>query len=165
MFLVADTHLYKRLCPSVGPLVRPLVRPSVRSSVCPLLRPSGRHKRVEFLRNGLNLNKIASGTWIYAIKKTIQVCQNASDVWTLPDLFSSLFSQPLLWIGHRRLCFLERDCHPTHFRRKFVRKMMKALSQERLVKPLALRLLPVAFNYISLPFRIQFKIDSQYPST
>ena len=33
-FLVADTQLYKRLCPSVGPLVRwsvrPLVRPSVR---------------------------------------------------------------------------------------------------------------------------------------
>ena len=28
-FLDASTHLYKRLCPSVGPSVRRLVRPSV----------------------------------------------------------------------------------------------------------------------------------------
>ena len=26
LFLVADTQLYKRLCPSLGPSVRPLVR-------------------------------------------------------------------------------------------------------------------------------------------
>ena len=30
-FLDASTHLYKRLCPSVGPSVRPLVRPWVRN--------------------------------------------------------------------------------------------------------------------------------------
>ena len=30
LFLVADTQLYKRLCPSVGPSVRRSVRPSVR---------------------------------------------------------------------------------------------------------------------------------------
>ena len=29
IFLVADTQLYKRLCPSIHPSVRPLVRPSV----------------------------------------------------------------------------------------------------------------------------------------
>ena len=46
------SHLYKRVCPSV--------------------RPSIGHKRVEFQRNGLNLNRIASGTWNYAIRKTIQ---------------------------------------------------------------------------------------------
>ena len=32
MFLVADTQLYKRLCPSVGPSVRRSVRLSVRPS-------------------------------------------------------------------------------------------------------------------------------------
>ena len=48
-FLDAFTHLYKRVCLSVGPSVRPSVR----------------HTRVEFLRNeisGLNLNKIAFET-------------------------------------------------------------------------------------------------------
>ena len=34
-FLVADERLYKRLCPSVGPLVRWSVGPSVRRSVGP----------------------------------------------------------------------------------------------------------------------------------
>ena len=33
LFLVADTHLYKRLCPSVRPLVRSSVWPSVRPSI------------------------------------------------------------------------------------------------------------------------------------
>ena len=33
MFLVADTQLYKSLCPSVGPLVRWSVGPSVHPSV------------------------------------------------------------------------------------------------------------------------------------
>ena len=28
-FLIADTQLYMRLCPSIGPLVRPLVGPLV----------------------------------------------------------------------------------------------------------------------------------------
>ena len=51
-FLDAFAHLYKR--------VRPSVRPSVG------------HTRVEFLRNGPNLNKIASGMRKYAIQKTIQ---------------------------------------------------------------------------------------------
>ena len=32
-FLVAPSHIYKRLCPSVGPSVRPSVGPSV----CPVL--------------------------------------------------------------------------------------------------------------------------------
>ena len=32
-FLVADTQLYKRLCPSVGPLVRPSFGPLIRPSV------------------------------------------------------------------------------------------------------------------------------------
>ena len=52
-FLDAFSHLYKRVCLSVGPSVGPSVRRSVRP------------KRVEFLRNkvsGLNLNKLASGT-------------------------------------------------------------------------------------------------------
>ena len=31
-FLVADTQLYKRLCPSVGPSVGPSVRPLVRNA-------------------------------------------------------------------------------------------------------------------------------------
>ena len=34
-FLDAPSHLYKRLCPSVGPSVGPSVRPSVRPSVGP----------------------------------------------------------------------------------------------------------------------------------
>ena len=34
-------------------------------------RPSFGHTRVEFLRNGSNMNKIAPGTWNYAILKTI----------------------------------------------------------------------------------------------
>ena len=33
LFLDASSHLYKRVCPSVGPSVGPLVRPSVRWSV------------------------------------------------------------------------------------------------------------------------------------
>ena len=41
LFLDAYSHLYKRVCPFVGPSVR--------------------HTRVEFLRNGPKLNKIASG--------------------------------------------------------------------------------------------------------
>ena len=49
-FLDSFSHLYKRVCLSVGPSVGPSVRPSVRPT------------RVEFLRNGLNSNKIASGT-------------------------------------------------------------------------------------------------------
>ena len=47
-------------------------RISIRGCVRPSVRPSVGHTRVEFLRNGTNLNKIASGTWNYAIKKTIQ---------------------------------------------------------------------------------------------
>jgi len=51
-FLDAFSHLYKRVCPSVGRSVR--------------------HTRVEFPRNGPNSNKIASGIRKYAIWKTIQ---------------------------------------------------------------------------------------------
>ena len=52
--------------------VRPSVGPSVRRSVGPSLGRSVRHTRVEFPRNGPNLNKIASGIRKYAIWKTIQ---------------------------------------------------------------------------------------------
>ena len=52
------------MCPSVRRSVRPSVRPSVRWSVG--------HTRVEFLRNGPNSNKIASGIRKYAIWKTIE---------------------------------------------------------------------------------------------
>ena len=38
LFLVADTQLYKRLCPSVGLLVRPSVGPLVRLFVTPVLK-------------------------------------------------------------------------------------------------------------------------------
>ena len=48
--------------------IRRCVRPSVR----PWVDLSVGHTRVEFLRNRLNLNKIASGIRQYAIKKTIQ---------------------------------------------------------------------------------------------
>ena len=34
LLLVADTQLYKRLCPSIGPSIGPSVRPSVRRFVC-----------------------------------------------------------------------------------------------------------------------------------
>ena len=51
IFLDAFPHLYKRVCPSVGPSVRPSVG----------------HTRVEFPRNGPNSNKIASGIRKYAI--------------------------------------------------------------------------------------------------
>ena len=63
IFLDAFSHLYKRVCLSVGPSVRPSVRPSV----C--------HTRVEFRRNGISgphWNKIASGTSNYAIGMTIK---------------------------------------------------------------------------------------------
>ena len=56
MRIYAFSHLCKRLCPSV--------RPSVRRSLS--------HTRVEFLRNGLYSNQMASGTWNYAILKTIR---------------------------------------------------------------------------------------------
>ena len=45
---------------------------SVRRSVRRSVRWSVRHTRVEFPRNGLNSNKIASGIRRYAIWKTIQ---------------------------------------------------------------------------------------------
>ena len=41
-FLVADTQLYKRLCPSVGPLVRWSVGPLVRRSVMVIELKSGK---------------------------------------------------------------------------------------------------------------------------
>ena len=39
LFLDASTHLYKRVCPSVGPSVGPSVRPLVRRWVRPSVRP------------------------------------------------------------------------------------------------------------------------------
>ena len=38
LFLDASSHLYKRVCPSVGPSVGPSVRPSVGLSVRPSVR-------------------------------------------------------------------------------------------------------------------------------
>ena len=70
-------------------------RISIRGFVCPSVRPSVRrsvrHTRVEFLRNGPNLNKIASG--ICHLKDnsktfTRAVCENASVVRTLFDLLN-----------------------------------------------------------------------------
>ena len=49
-----------------------------------------RHTRVKSLKNGLNLNKIASGTRNYAKTSTRAVRRNASVIWTLPDLFFPL---------------------------------------------------------------------------
>ena len=67
---------------------------SIRRFVRPPVRPSVHHTRVEFLRNGLNLNKIVSGTWNYDTKKDDSETsaradpQNASaDVRTLSNLF------------------------------------------------------------------------------
>ena len=37
-FLDVPSHLYKRLCVSVGPSIRPSVRPSIRRSIMPSLR-------------------------------------------------------------------------------------------------------------------------------
>ena len=51
-FLDAFSHLYKGVCLLVGPSIH--------------------YTPVELLRNELNLNKIASGLWNYAIIKTIQ---------------------------------------------------------------------------------------------
>ena len=78
-FLDAFSHLCKRVCPSVGVSVRRSVRPSVGRSVG--------HKRVEFLRNGLNLNEIASRTCLCHSKYNSETItradrQNASDVLT-----------------------------------------------------------------------------------
>ena len=57
---------------SIGECVRPSVGPSIRPSVLPSVHCSVGHTRVEFLRNGPNSNKIASGIKKYAILKTIQ---------------------------------------------------------------------------------------------
>ena len=67
----------------------------------------GPHTRVEILSNRisqLNLHGIASGIWNYAICKTIlrQVReQNASDVWTLSDLFRNDWAQ----LSHLKVVF------------------------------------------------------------
>ena len=56
--------------------IRGCLRPNICWSVCRSVRrsvrPSVGHTRVEFLRNGPNSNKIASGIRKYAILKTIQ---------------------------------------------------------------------------------------------
>ena len=85
LFLDAFSHLYKRVCLSV--------RPSVGSSV----RWSVSHTRVELLRNrisGLNSNKIASRSWNYAIRKTIQRQVLKQIAWThlMSELCQTCFS-------------------------------------------------------------------------
>ena len=76
-FLDAFSHLYKRVCPSVGP--------SVRRSVG--------HTRVEFPGKGLNLNKIVQEHETMPVDRqfrdrTRAVRENASVVRTLFDLFN-----------------------------------------------------------------------------
>ena len=48
-FLDASSHLYMRVCPSIGPSVRPLVRPSVRPRVT-LLSKTGKSMKNGLLR-------------------------------------------------------------------------------------------------------------------
>ena len=62
-FLDAFSHLYKRVCPSVGPSVR--------------------HTRVEFRIFWLIWDKIALGTWCYATWRTLRLKLNkrASITW------------------------------------------------------------------------------------
>ena len=68
MFLVADTQLYKRLCPSVRWSVRPLVRPSVG----PLVRLSVGPKRFrEKVRKSANLVKKKVEKRVYKVSKGV----------------------------------------------------------------------------------------------
>ena len=93
-FLDAFSHLYRRVCPSVGQSIRPSVGRSVH------------HTRVEFPRNELNFNKIVSGTWKCHLKDYSETStrvdrQNASVVWTLSSLFSFLDASSHLYM---RVC-------------------------------------------------------------
>ena len=60
-FLIADTQLYKRLCPSVHPSVRWSVRPSVRWSVGPLVRHGDRVEKWKNERFGYFLCMFVCG--------------------------------------------------------------------------------------------------------
>ena len=82
MFLDAFSHLYKRVCPSVGPSVRPSVGPSVRPSHTSWIS----EKWAEFEQNSIRNKKVChlkgdSKTSTRAIR------QNASVVRTPFDLF------------------------------------------------------------------------------
>ena len=83
-------------------------RISIRGFVGPSVRRFVRHTRVEFLRNGLNLNKIASGTWNYAIWKTIhrQVRGPIARTHLLSELCSTcslLFRLNIVLVGRENL--------------------------------------------------------------
>ena len=86
-FLDAFSHLYKRVCRSVDRSVGPSVGWSVHRSV--------RHTRVEFLRIGPNLNKIATGIGKNATTKTFQrqVRGNFARTHLLSELCSTCFHQ------------------------------------------------------------------------
>ena len=74
---LSSSHLYERMCLSVGWSVRL----SVGQSVC--------HTRVEYLRNGSNLNERASGIRKYAIQR--QVRGQFARTHLLSDLCSTCF--------------------------------------------------------------------------
>ena len=93
--------------PSVVPSVGRCLGRSVGLSVCPPVRPpvhpSFRHTRVTCLRNkisGLNKNKIASGTWNYSIRKTIQrwVLEQIARTHLMSELCRTCFFFSLLCI-------------------------------------------------------------------
>ena len=89
-FLDAFSHLYKRVCPSVGP--------SVRRSVGRSVRPSVRRSHTSWLSVKWTENE-QNSTWNKIVchlredwkTSTWAVCENASVVRTLFDLFSFCF--------------------------------------------------------------------------
>ena len=67
-------------------------------SVRPSVPPSVRHTRVECLRNGLNLNKMALGTCNYAIKRQFRdACRSSERVCGLNS--ARLVSVPFAWLN------------------------------------------------------------------
>ena len=65
LFLVADTQLYKRLCPSVGPSIGPSVRPSVRPLVRQHESKSGKASVLEAFRVCLSWKGSWVGPWVW----------------------------------------------------------------------------------------------------
>ena len=117
-FLDALSHLYKRVCPSARQMVGWSVGPSVR------------HTRVEFLRNGPNLNKIAPEISM-PLKRHSKTssspericCPNS--VLLVSVFFSILDHSDMVIFGERRFRFLLRRC------RKFGVRCMKTVADSR----------------------------------
>ena len=66
LFLVADTQLYKRLCPSIGPSVGPSVGLSVGPSVGPSVMielKSGKNERFGYFF-GMLVYGVGIGVWM-----------------------------------------------------------------------------------------------------